>query len=440
MNLAGVGNTLFYPITFVLYKLLVVLPNKLTYHILELINWITGNNMITMLAKNNQGQSAIGSVFSPQNQFFTVFMFVVLVGLALFVVAFIFGMLRAFSKKSANGEVNKKANMLDILKRSTGGIVIVMLIPIMFVLTTSLIGYFFNMLYGIGNFNPSNSSDYNAYGAMNNFINYHYNQDLTQTERDAWQLTNHQRMSALMVFNIWSSGYDMSGENLTIAQAIDKNGHDLNTIAHSIFNLMKGNSFSSIDGNIASVDRWNIFISILCSLVMLYLIIMFVVSVLSRLLEVYFLVLISPIVIFGGIAMDKTQGKWIVKTFHKIICVNVAILGYFFFNLIYMLMLSTILASNKSFSLTILKFALLFAGMVLVNQVPKIFMSFLNSDEQVVGNELKEAMSQTKTITAPLTTAMGSAFVGTLSLMRSNNTNMANNMPYTPVTSNNYKY
>lgn len=422
----GAGNVIFFPIVSVLYKLLVVLPNQLTYYVLETITWLTGANFLNVLTKNN---SFGGSFFdySAKSEFFKIFFFIAIVSLLVFAGSLIFGLLRAYTKKSANGEINQKKNMVEVVKRSVGSIVIVLMIPIGFVIINSLISYVFQALFSIQGLlknNTNNQLTNNTIIAFNQYLNTHYGNGLDTLKRN----------NGMLIFNIWISGYNLLPEisnNKYISQLILEDGHDLNNIAKSVMSIMKGGSVFSTAGDITfqNADKWNIFLSVLTSLVMLYLIIMFVISVITRLLEVYYLILIAPIVIFGGIAMEKSQGKWIVKTFHKVLTTNVAILGYFFFNIIYSLILSSFDANH--FSLRVLQFALLFAGMVLVNQIPKIFMSFLNSDEQVVGNELKEASMQMKTITAPLSTAMGSAFTGTLAFMKSGQNNTLNS--YQPI-------
>lgn len=410
-------NVLTYPFMSIIIKFFIVMPVKALNIIMQTIAWLSG----TQLSDALFGQSVTNS------HFFKVFLMIALFSIFVFIGVFIYGYVRAYIKRSNGDGNNIKENVSSLFKRSTASIITVIAIPIGFVIALNILNKLTNIFSNIMFLTNGGQND--EFQAITKVFQ--------QASGNSPQFRRHfdfgELQRAIISFNIWSTGYDINLDTAvgkSYARAILQDGHDLNKIVKLIardsdstfYNHLNITSFADNPLNFGNLDKWNILLPILAALISLYLMILFVVSVVVKILELYSLVLFAPIIIFGKIAMEKSQGKWIVRTFHKALSVNIALLGYYLFNFLYILILKGLSsAQGVNFSVRVVQFIILFAGLTFINLVPQLMLRFLNSDEQVTNNEFNHAKSTLQTVVSPITTAASAGLSAMVSSIRTMN-------------------
>lgn len=396
-------NTLLFPLMGLIINLFVVWPINTLLKLLETINWISGSQLANALFFSASGDSI----------FYKTFIYIASITGVLFVFIFGAALIKAVVQGDKKPGQNSKMTIVELIKKSGIALIIVIAIPSVFLVLVNLLSFVTGLLTNALFTVDDKSSAFQAIKQV--FLQSAGNKADFDKHFDYFVIQR-----TMVAFNIWLVGYDIGADPVAkadLARAILTPGNDLNNVVKliasqndsSFFNLNLG-SLSQNPISYNNLNNWNIFLLILAALVCLYLILTFIVSVMVRMLEIFALILIAPVIIFGSITIEKSNTKWIVKTFHKMLAANVALFGYYLFNFLYLVLIQTSLEqSNTPFR--IMQFVILFGGMVFINQIPRLMLEFWNNREVAVANELQQAKQTFNVITKPLTTAIGGTII-----------------------------
>lgn len=399
----GVGNTLFAPLMLILYKLLVVWPNQIIFWFLSLIQKITGFD-------NNGLNLGSNVVYGSDSPFLKIFGAFVLFGLIIGAFCFCIAIFRVY----LNGTKDRKQEFFNIAKRSAYGVIITACLPVLFFVVSMLINTLFSSMFSkildVASNNINNSSFKLIMDNLVTKVPDPHNQNVMIVSDNVYI-----QMNKLFVFNTWTLGF--SGDIIKD----NKLNPDLLPVANSIKNL---SSFAWRNDGLdllanSSLSQWNVLLSGIASIIFLFGIITFIISVIVKLLWVYILMFLAPLIMGGGVLVEKNTSKFVVDFVQKLIIVQICVIGYFLFSMIYTLIIGSLANTiSNNITMRILQFAVLFAGIALINQIPTAMIKYFNSNEQLIGNEINESKQAFNTVARPLQTAFTSVITGAVANAR----------------------